>query len=302
MTTEVQQDQELTPDQMAEQEERDFLAATKGESDPEPESTSAPKDGAADPGEGDDNDDLPLAAEGDGDIDLSSLPPSVVEKLEAQMMEKLAPQIEQRLSGRIRNIEGHIGGLKHNLQQLSTAAKAAEQQGAEAPDGHQMREAMQSGEKMARLKEDFPEFADALEEMFSGIATQMPQVDVSSINQRIDQTAQTMPQLMNRARQMARLDNAHPEWESTIQSERYLNWLSNQPPETQALTHSENAADAIKVLDAYAESMKPASDPDLTAQRRQNRLESAVSPTDGRSAQRRQPKTEHEEFLAAFNG
>lgn len=305
MTPEEQQEQ-LSPEQIAEQEERDFLAAANGE-DVEQASTSDPEQNAepaansnegaepnaADAGDADAHD------QGDKEFDLSSLPQSTIDKLE----EKLTTRIEERLSGRLRNIEGHIGGLKHNLSQLSTAAKAAEKQGADAPTTSQMRDAMQSGAKLNALKEEFPEWAEAIEESMQSVASRIPQVDMEGINQRFQTTEQTAAQLMNRARQMARLDMAHPDWEQTIATDQFQNWLMNQSPETQALADSENATDAIKALDSFSEFVK-ASEPDLTAQRRQKntRLESAVTPTSGGQASRRQPTTEHEEFIAAFGG
>jgi hypothetical protein len=276
--------QDITPEQLAEQEERDFLAAANSEPEPHPEPSSDADLSAQEGGE-------PAQ---DDDFDLSSLPASAIEKLEAQLLEKIAPQMEQRLSGRLRNIEGHIGGLKHNLNQLSTAKAAAEAQGADAPTKAQISEATQSGVKLSALKEDFPEWAEAIEESMSAVASRIPQVDENAINERI-RSSET------RARQLARLDMAHPDWEQAIQSEQYQNWLSNQPNDIQALVNSENASDAIKVLNAYVDSTS-ASTPDLTAQSRQrNRLESAVTPTAGGQATRRQPKTEHEEFLSAYN-
>ena len=285
MTTEVLQDKDFTPEQVAEQEEADFLQAANGEPEALPELPVDTDEGEA----------LPLAAESEDEFDISTLPPAVVAKLE----EKLAAQIEQKLSGRLRNIEGHIGGLKHNLSQLSTAAKAAEEQGADAPTKAQMSEAKQSGAKLAALKEDFPEWAEALEETLSAVNSR-PQLDEGAINQRIQSIEENSRAEIQKARQLARLDNAFPDWEQTINSEQYNTWLSNQPHDIQALTSSEKATDALKVLNAYADSTQ-ASNPDLTAQSRQrNRLESAVTPTQGRPATRKKPTTEEEEFLAAY--
>lgn len=304
MTDEVS-DQELTPEQLEEQEAQDFRSAYSGE---EPTQTAAEKrDDAAETTEQETNQegvaedlegDAGTADETSVDDELANLPPSVIAKLE----ERLISQMEQRMSGRLRNIEGHIGGLKHNLTELSAASKAAREQGGEAPSKAQINEAMQSGEKLTALKDDFPEWAEALQEGLDAVASRIPQIDEGAINQRLESTEQTAQQLMQRARQMARLDHVHPEWEQTIQSDAYQNWLANQPADIQQLTSSENAADAIKVLNKFQEHHE-ASAPDLTAQRRQtSRLESAITPTTGGQVTRRQPKTEHEEFLEAFNG
>ncbi|TFH85264.1 hypothetical protein EQG41_18295 [Billgrantia azerbaijanica] len=313
MATEVnEQEQELTPEQIEEQEEAAFLSASRGEepeeeAKPEPDDETKGADDDAGKKKDPDQDDATAATEGGDDNtadatsvddELANLPPSVIAKLE----ERLTSQIEQRLSGRLRNIEGHIGGLKHNLTELSAASKAAKEQGGEAPSKAQINEAMQSGEKLTALKDDFPEWAEALQEGLDAVASRIPQIDEGAINQRLESTEQTAQQLMQRARQMARLDNTHPDWEQTIQTGAYQNWLANQSEETRQLAESsESAADAIKVLNAFQEHTQ-ASAPDLTAQRRQtSRLESAITPTTGGQVTRRQPKTEHEEFLEAFN-
>lgn len=263
-----------------EQEEADFAAAAAGE------------------------DVADVIGEADGqaeheDFDLTSIPPEAMARIE----EKLTAQIEQKLSGRLRNIEGHIGGLNNTLKQLSAASKAAEAKGADSPTKVQISDAMQSGEKMAALRADFPEWAEALEEYGNQIISRIPQnVDVGAINQRLEHTHQAVQDSANRARQLARLDMTHPDWEQTIQSETYTNWLLNQPQEIQALTESVNAADAIRVLDAFKETLT-ASQSTLPASRRQNqRLEQALSPTSGRTVTRRQHMTEEEEFVKAFNG
>lgn len=294
MPSEVNGQDDLTPEQLAEQEEAEFLAASLGE-ESSPEATEVARQ-EGDEGAGDKEQPTQESTEDAVDDELANLPDSVIAKLE----ERLTSQIEQRLSGRLRNIEGHIGGLKHNLGELSAASKAARDQGAEAPNKSQISEAMQSGKKLTELKEDFPEWAEALEESMNAVAQRIPQIDEGAINQRFESTEQTMDEKIARARQMARLDNAHPDWEQTIQDDAFQNWLANQPEETQQLTSSDNAVDAIKLLNQYQEHAT-ASAPDLTAQSRQkSRLESAITPTAGGQVTRRQPKTEHEEFLDAF--
>ncbi|GAA0586706.1 hypothetical protein ACFQH5_20230 [Halomonas salifodinae] len=304
MSTEVTNQDDLTPEQIEEQEEAAFLSASRGE-EPPPVSEEARREGDAEVDDQGENREVAAEAEeGDGessevsvDDELANLSPSTIAKLE----ERLMSQMEQRLSGRLRNIEGHIGGLKHNLTQLSAASKAAREQGSEAPSKAQINEAMQSGEKLKALKDDFPEWAEALQEGLDAVASRIPQIDEQALNQRFQSTEQAAQEQMRTARQLARLDNAYPDWEQTVQTDAFQNWLANQPEDIQQKTSSENAADAIAVLDAFQEHTK-ASAPDLTAQSRQKtRLESAITPTTGGQVTRRQPKTEHEEFLEAFN-
>lgn len=273
---EVVEEVEVENEVSEDQEHADFLAASNGDSLP------------------DANEEVTEEAN-----EFAGIPDSVIASIESKLTEKLTGQIEQKLSGRLRNIEGHIGGLKHGLTQLSTARKAAEDQGAETPTKAQIREAAKSGEKMKALKDEFgDEFGEALEEAINTATERTPKIDIEGINQRIQSTKESAENLMYKARQMARLDTAFPDWEQTISTDAYRNWLLNQPQEIQVLTSSDSSADAIKVLKAYSD----ASQPSLTASSRQNnRLENAITPTSGGSVTKRKPLTEHEAFLAAYN-
>jgi hypothetical protein len=277
----------LTQEEIDKQDHDDFIQAAGGQAEEveplEAESVETPASVAAEP-----------------EIDLSKLPAATLEKLE----EQLTAKIEAKLSGRMRNIEGHIGGIKDSLGKMTSAAKAAEKSGAEAPTGAQIAEAVKSGSKLAQLEEDFPEWAEAIKETRDSVLAQQS-VREKTLTTQLEAARREAQDMAHRARQMAQLDNAHPDWEDIIKSKEYKEWLPVQPKELQALTASQKASDALKVIDAFkAAAPASASTNALTAQRRQTttqrRLENAVMPTNGRTPVRTQPKTEHEEFLAAF--
>ena len=234
----------------------------------------------------------------------------------AKLVDQVAGKVEGTIGTRLRNVEGSIGGMKQKLDTFSAAAKTAETKGAEAPNAQQLQDAAKSSEKLKALKAEFPEWGEALEETRDQVLSQIPKFNEVEYKQRIsnlekqaknaEQRAVNAEQQAVRnaflARQMSRLDATYPEWETTIRSDEYKGWLSKQPQEIQVLTQSENATDALRVLDAY---VAHSGSTDLTAQKgRQSntkRLETAVTPTHGRTQTRSQPKTEHELFLEAFN-
>jgi uncharacterized protein YcbK (DUF882 family) len=274
-----------TPEQIAQEEQDDFAAAYAGESVYEEPQTDEPEEL------------------------LDPSPGTLTDETLARIVDQVASKVEGAVSQRLRTVEGHIGGLKQSLSQqlseFSAAAKTAETQGAEAPSATQMAGALQSGAKLSQLKEEFPEWAEAIEESMQTVMSRIPAPDTERFT-RLEAMAQTAQQDSQKqaylARQMARLDILHPDWEQTIRDQNYQQWLREQPREIQALTESENASDALRVLDAYVAATEQQ---DLTAQSRQStnvrRLSSAVLPTKGRTPSRSTPKTEHEAFLEAFS-
>jgi hypothetical protein len=277
-------------EQLATEEQEDFEAAFAGESVYEEQTNES-------------------TPEVDEEQELQDPPAgSLTDEALAKIVDQVASKVEGAVSQRLRTVEGHIGNLKQTLTQqmteFSAAAKTAEKQGADAPSAKQMAGALQSGEKLNQLKEDFPEWAEAIEESMQTVMSHIPAPDLERFSQleAMARTAQMdSKNQAHLARQMARLDILHPDWEQTIQDPRYQSWLREQPRELQVLIESENASDALKVLDAYVASTEQQ---DLTAQGRQNenvrRLSTAVLPTRGRTPSRSAPKSEHEAFLEAY--
>lgn len=272
----------------AEQEAMEFKAAFSGETvetDPEPSGES-----------------------GKAKEDPPSPRPLTADDLERARLEAAA-EAKQQYEKRIRDLSGEVGGLRQKLESLETAKAAAERQGAEAPTARQIKDASQSGEKLAALKADFPEFAEALEEALAAVKP----VNLDEINQRLSaaeearQKAESTAEELQTLAQLRQLDKAHPGWESDVNSDAYAQWLAAQPANIQyAANESKDARDAIAILNMFKKSdvylKATTSTETLTATGRQKsqRLESAITPTSGGQAHRKQPKTEHEEFLEAF--
>lgn len=302
MTDEVRNDEtELNQDELDAQDKADFEAGFNGveaeyDEHQEESTESTNEDDAAAPATestDDKEEPKPLTA---ADIDRI--------RLEA------AAEAEQKHLKRIRDLSGEIGGLKQKLGNLETAKAAAESQGSDAPTTQQIKEASTSGTKLAKLKEDFPEFAEALEEVVGGIKptggvdpNDMAKLSqaAAEAQQRAEATAQELVMLQEKRR----LDKAHPDWEEVIEDNSYKQWLAVQNPQIQyAATHSNDARDAITILNLYKQSQEQeaASSTADKSRRVSQRLESAVTPTSGKQVTRRDYKTEHDEFLAGFNG
>lgn len=184
-------------------------------------------------------------------------------------METILSQLTQRL----RNAEGHIGGLGSQLKQQLQTAQQVTAKGGDAPTAGEIRDAQRSPEAMARLKADYPEFAEAMESALNE--------RLSTLEQRIAQ--QAVPVQAVTAEDIARLraemavEVRHPGWQSVVQESVFQGWLKRQPREVQMLAASESPQDAIRLLDLFGDSGKSA------ATQRTQRLNAASAIPTGRS-------------------
>ena len=186
-------------------------------------------------------------------------------------LEAMLGQVTQRL----RNAEGHIGGLGSQLkQQLQTAQQVAAK-GGDAPTAGEIRKAQSDPEAMARLKADYPEFADAMEsalnERLGALEQQLKQAQQPAQQQGVS------PDEIQRLRSEMAVEIRHPGWQERVRTTEFVGWLQRQAREVQMLAASDSPQDAVRLLDLHAEATKAA-----TSTRTQ-RLSAAAAIPSGRS-------------------
>lgn len=153
--------------------------------------------------------------------------------------------ITAQLQTRLRNAEGHIGGLNSQLRQ----ARAA---GVETPTDTQVKQAMASSAKLEKLREDFPEFAAAIEEAVQTRA--QPVEDIAEIKRKLQEQEQAA---IVKDRYMA-VEQRHPGWQAEVAGPQFRGWLETAPPEYKILAASDDPALAIRLLDVYKSASQPA--------------------------------------------
>lgn len=179
-----------------------------------------------------------------------------------------------KISDRIRNIEGHIGGLASQVKSFVTASKAVAKTGVETPSQAQIETAAQSSEKWKAIKEDYPDWAEALEERLAQEKRAAP-VDLDEIRKKVDESVGSINNSLKVELRKANetiVELKHPDWRKDVNTNEFKSWFNKQPTEMQALAGSENAVDAIRLLDVYKSSSKK------TKQDKEQRLRSAVTP------------------------
>ncbi len=210
----------------------------------------------------------------------------------------LHPEVKRRLEAldqlesRLRNTEGHIGGLNKatkriegELQNELAAAKAAAKAVDDAPSQKQIQSAAADSEKWKQLKTDFPEWTDAIDERLGGIQP-APAFDVEGLRTKLtdDLSSKIRGEVtaeMEQKLEMRLIDIAHRGWIDTVNSPEYLEWYKTQPQNIQALAESSKAEDAIDLLNKYADTRKKTVSVDKIKEDRKQRLESATTPVRG---------------------
>ena len=187
-------------------------------------------------------------------------------------LETMLSQVTQRL----RNAEGHIGGLGSQLKQQLQAAQQVTATGGAAPSASEIREAQASPAKMEALKKDYPEFAEAMESALNERLSMLEQ-QIKQAQQPVQQQPGVSPQEIQRLRAEMAVEIRHPGWQERVQTPEFVGWLQRQPREVQMLAASDSPQDAVRLLDLHGEATKTA-----TSQRTQ-RLSAAAAIPSGRS-------------------
>jgi hypothetical protein len=154
------------------------------------------------------------------------------------------------LDHRFKSFEGRLGKITTTLETLAAgkaAATTVSAAGGDAPTQAQVQDAAKSSDRWKRLTEDFPDWAEAIDERFAAIP-QAKEVDLSGI--KTDFSKQ-LADAKTEARQLARIDAKHEGWEETVNTDEFKAWLTKQAPEKQALAKSDKAKDAITLLDDF---------------------------------------------------
>jgi chromosome segregation ATPase len=206
-----------------------------------------------------------------------------------------------KISSRIRNVEGRYGSLNRDFSQLMELQKAREEKPEEAPAS--ISDVVKSGEKVAALQEDWPELQEAIAEAAEAIERRNAVTpDVIEKLQHSSLSAEEVDRKINEARNKARLDAAFPDWEKDINTNEFKSWFVLQSDEMKAKFNSPHVQDAAEVLSGWVESQAPQQQDTAAPSRQRNRLDRALDPTDGKTPAPRAPRlTEQQEFEQGYN-
>jgi len=169
-------------------------------------------------------------------------------------------QANAQLLHHVKTTEGRVAAMQRDAE----LARRAATQVADAPSQKQIVTATANPEKWDQLKEDFPEWAGAMEEYVTakmvGVSQQSnltPEQVAGYVQQQVSESRQEMARELEKAR----IEGKYEDWETTVNTPEFANWFSVQTPETRALAGSPAAKDAIRMLDMFQiAKAKPASE------------------------------------------
>lgn len=196
-----------------------------------------------------------------------------------------------RLEQRVRNTEGHIGGLTSELgtfrKELKAAATAAAATApGAAPNQTQIAAAAKNLAKWESLKSDFPEWADAIDERLGAATPQQPAVNVDELRKQVaDELTPRLKAEIEASMEPRLVDVAHRGWRTLVNTPEFVQWINAQPENVRQLAASPKADDAIDLLDRYKETRKVTQKTsEEIAAERQARLRQAANTPRGQGA------------------
>lgn len=172
---------------------------------------------------------------------------------------------------RLKQAESRIGGLTNQL--------AAEKEKTVVPTAAELEAAGASNEKWDDLKNDFPEWAEAIDGRLALFTKNIAGggMDREAYKADLDELKKSMKQENAGEVQLALLNYVHSDWQKTKDSADYKAWLINQSDDVVKKTKSSQAVDAIDVLDSFAADQRESASVEDIAEHRQRRLENSIN-------------------------
>lgn len=180
----------------------------------------------------------------------------------------------------VKTAEGRVAAMQREFQQARQAQQSVAPQ--DAPSQGDIAAAAKNPEKWEQLKQDFPEWAGAMEEYVGAKLSGMQSgVQANQVVEYVQAQQAELRNQMQAAIEEARVEGKYEDWKQTINTSDFAQWFAIQPPEVRALADSPHGRDAIKMLDMFNNvRTKPASE---IKQERGARLAAAATTRPGQT-------------------
>ena len=158
-------------------------------------------------------------------------------------------QANAQLLHHVKTTEGRVAAMQREAQQARQVAIQ------DAPSQTAIASAAKNPEKWDQLKQDFPEWAGAMEEYVAAkIGTQQAGLTPEQVSQLVQQqVSQTKAEMMANIEE-ARIEGKYEDWKTTVNTPEFAAWFAVQSFDVKALAESPQSKDAIKMLDMFSES------------------------------------------------
>ena len=158
-------------------------------------------------------------------------------------------QANAQLLHHVKTTEGRVAAMQREAQQARQVAIQ------DAPSQTAIASAAKNPEKWDQLKQDFPEWAGAMEEYVAAkIGTQQAGLTPEQVSQLVaHQVSQTKAEMMANIEE-ARIEGKYEDWKTTVNTPEFAAWFAVQSFDVKALAESPQSKDAIKMLDMFSDS------------------------------------------------
>jgi len=205
---------------------------------------------------------------------FQGLPPELLAKIEDLQ------KANEDLRNHVLSAEGRVAAWQREREEQKRLSQVA------TPTQTDVAKATANPEKWEQLKQDFPEWAEAMEE-YVGTKVGQPSQGVSEeqLNRLIEERTEKIRTEALEAIEYAKLETKHSDWRETINSDEFVKWIGAQPVDVYNLIDSPKAADATRVIDLFKAARTPTTTTvaDIKNQRRAT-LSNAVVTKPGESS------------------
>ena len=179
----------------------------------------------------------------------------------------------------VKTAEGRVAAMQREFQQARQAQQTVAPQ--DAPSQGAIAEAAKNPEKWEQLKQDFPEWAGAMEEYVGAKLSTMQGVQATDVADYVQQQLVAERETTRAAIEEARVEGKYENWRDTVNTAEFSGWFAQQPSDVKALADSPAGRDAIRLLDMFSKAkVKPASEVKLE---REARLAAAATTRPGQT-------------------
>jgi hypothetical protein len=187
---------------------------------------------------------------------------------------------------RLKSNEGRVGSIHKAMEGLA-AAKAAATSAvvADAPAKTQEEAATKYSAALKQIQKDYPDLAEFVEAAREELRAGFPKQQAVDLNGLKTELTTSLSQQLAEAKEEARsarilaaVDRKHDGWEKTIKTPEFRAWQAGAAPDVQALAHSAEPNDAIRMLDLYEEARKKTEATAKAKAANEARLRGAITP------------------------
>ena len=178
------------------------------------------------------------------------------------------------INNRLKQAESRIGGLNNKFHEVKQTVVVP-------PTAEQVQKASEDKKAWDDLKEDFPEYAKALEAMRTELTEKTAELngripDAEKLRALLEEGFEEKLVTVHRQMETKLVKMAHKDLDQIKASPDFKAFVVALPPDKQSKLNSWNSEDAIEILDLYKEQRDKKANPAKIAEERAKRLESAA--------------------------